>query len=227
MYPVTESENLTFYKVSDTFWDTPMLTGAYVTVNGAEALHLPQTFEITADMLQTNYEMERSIIQVIPAEFPVILSITAGYDEYEQGVYALLAKAEDIQAMLGIPVENDVFAQEIATPPIVVPLPNEYLSMNYFYAKRNSNTGELDKNVLYRDEHKQYLASPKELSAALSAGTVCINDPDYPRRWLRPVYFYNSYTDESNYEIQIYCISEFNTDGTYGTINFSMIASDR
>lgn len=161
-YPENENLNLNFYKVSDTFWDFDKLVGAYVTVNGAEALHLPQTFEITADMLQNDYGAARVVVKVVPAVFPVILSISDGYDEYEQGVYVLLAKAEELQSLFNIPAENDVFAKSIATAPIYKTIPQEYLP---------NNTKQMTV-VIDMDENNNYVASATydEIADAITAG---------------------------------------------------------
>lgn len=161
--PINENINLNFYKVSDTFWESEKLIGSYVTVNGAEALGLPQTFEITSDMITSPEAAAATMIQVSPSSvFPVILSVSDGFDEYEQGVYVLLAKAEELQSLFHIPAEKDVFAKTIATAPIYKTIPQEYLPNN---TKRMTV-------VINMDESDNYVASATydEIASAITSG---------------------------------------------------------
>ena len=96
----------------------------------------------------------------------------------------------------------------------------------FFYAKRD-NSGTLVTNFLYKDERFEDEATPAEVSAALSTGNVYINDPRSSRRWLRPVYVSNEYSNETNYYIEMGCVYEFEADGAVDAIVFSMSASDK
>lgn len=125
--PMSDDVTLNYYKVSDEYLTADRLVGAVMTVSGVAdgaSSFIPETYTITAGDVSTE---DTGVVSVGYQDGIIwVYSIPSGTEYGSQGVYVLLAEAEVMSQILGITIEDNIFATKLRKD-IICPVPAEYL----------------------------------------------------------------------------------------------------